>query len=235
MTFTRSLSGFDSENSACDLGGFRRQVNTLSHFLDGSQIYGVSETRNRIIRELRFGKLRTSPGIDSEHDYMVNSRDSSCRDTDSVRIKCFAAGENRTNENLGLASIQTLFLREHNRIATDLSGLNPRWNDDRLFDETRKIVIGILQHIFYQEFVTAVLGWETASRFDLVPQLRDTFYSGYDPNVDPSLANDFVTVAFRFGHALTRNIFTRADENMQKMAPGVVLQDIVFRPVEAYK
>ena len=35
--------------------------------------------------------------------------------------KCFLAGEHRTSENLGLVGLQTLFNREHNRIAAALA------------------------------------------------------------------------------------------------------------------
>ena len=35
------------------------------------------------------------------------------------------------NEQPGLATIHTLWLREHNRVALALANLNPHWSDDR--------------------------------------------------------------------------------------------------------
>ena len=43
----------------------------------------------------------------------------------------------RVNEQPGLATIHTLWLREHNRVALALANLNPHWSDDRVFLETR--------------------------------------------------------------------------------------------------
>ena len=43
----------------------------------------------------------------------------------------------RVNEQPGLATIHTLWLREHNRVALSLANLNPHWSDDRVFLETR--------------------------------------------------------------------------------------------------
>ena len=83
---------------------------------------------------------------------------------------------------MGLVGIHTLFIREHNRIATELARVNPSWNDESLFQETRKIVIGILQNIVYNEWIPAVVGASYAKDAGITSN-GDSYYRGYDPNV----------------------------------------------------
>ena len=39
----------------------------------------------------------------------------------------------RVNEQTVLAMVHLLFVREHNRIAVELSKINPHWNDETIF------------------------------------------------------------------------------------------------------
>ena len=54
------------------------------------------------------------------------------------RLKMSAT--HKTELQLGLLTMHTIWFREHNRIATTLRQLNPAWTSDRLYEESRKIV-----------------------------------------------------------------------------------------------
>ena len=92
--------------------------------------------------------------------------------------------QHRTSENVGLVGMQTLFNREHNRIASKLASINPKWNDEKLYQETRRIVIAQLQHITYNEFVPELVGNKTLS-----PLSTNSYFTGYDSSV---IFNNFI-------------------------------------------
>ena len=79
-------------------------------------------------------------------------------DPTKSHIPCFLAGELRANEQLGLLSMHTMFLREHNRIARELAELNTHWDGDMIYHETRKILGAIMQHITYKHWLPKILG-----------------------------------------------------------------------------
>lgn len=71
---------------------------------------------------------------------------------------CFESGDTRANENLHLTSMHLLWARHHNYVAENLHKINPTWNDERLFQEAKRIVGAQLQHITYNEFLPVILG-----------------------------------------------------------------------------
>ena len=178
---TRSSPTFSNLNCATN---HREQLNLLTSFIDGTQIYGNNKTRADQLRTFSNGLLRTSDGVTSRK-YLpltyANGLSDSC--SSSTIRKCFVAGESRPSENLGLAGMHTLFMREHNRIATQLALVNPNWNDERLYQESRKLVIGIYQHIIYDQWIPSVIG-KPPNYPDLLPKPLNTYWTGYDPSVN---------------------------------------------------
>lgn len=70
----------------------------------------------------------------------------------------FCPGDVRVNQNLGNALFQNLFLRLHNNIASKLFYINQFWTDEILYQETRRIVGAIIQHITYNHYLPLILG-----------------------------------------------------------------------------
>ncbi len=149
-------------------------------------------------------------------------------------MMCFKGGEDRTSENLGLTGIQVLFLREHNRIATELANINKNWNDDLVFYETRRIVIAMYQHIIYNEWLVSVLGKKFHEQNGFLP-LKNGFFNGYDRSVNPALYNEFAAAALRFGHSLVRNKLNRFDSKNQVIGATLNISNMIFLTDEAYK
>lgn len=76
-------------------------------------------------------------------------------------------GDGRVNEHSGLMVLHTIFAREHNRIEAILHALNPHWDGERLFQETRRIVVAVLQRIIYTEYLPLLLGDDIMNRFGI--------------------------------------------------------------------
>ena len=137
------------------------------------------------------------------------------------------AGDFRTSEQPSLVSMHTLFLREHNRIAKSLKQLNPGWGDERLYQESRRILIAEWQHVIYNEWIPVLIGniikcvrfLKTVTNlcFFVVPgshctqlygltPLTQGFSKSYKDNIDPRVTNEFAAAAFRIGHTLIPDI-----------------------------
>jgi len=127
--------------------------------------------------------------------------------------------------------VTTLFLREHNRIAGALQKLNPTWTDENLFQETKRILISEYQHIIYSEWLPIILGAKMMAAHDL--NVKTTGFTRYDQNVNPSIAGEFATAAFRFGHSLVRSFYTKQDRDFNELA-NLTLTSIFLRPTEAF-
>ena len=182
----------------------REQINTLTSYVDGSQVYGSNVTIAKFLRSGNNGQLRVT---NENLEFTVNDNppltNEHCLE---FQDECYVAGDIRSNEQAGLLTMHTLFLREHNRIARELKRINQAWNDDTLYQEARRIVGAILQRITYEEYLRNLLG----DLHDIV--IRP--HTGYKSSVDASIPNAFAAAAFRYGHSLIQPEFIRFPDDL---------------------
>ena len=120
---------------------------------------------------------------------------------------CFIAGDERVNEQIHLTVLHTLYVRDHNRMAAQMSEVNPHWDDERIYQEIRHITAAAVQHITINEFLPLLLGQELISRYNLTE--ADGYWDGYDENVHFGPSHAFQTAAFRFGHTFIQSMVRR--------------------------
>jgi peroxidase len=209
QTFERSVT-----DPSTGTGNPAQQINAVTSFLDLSQVYGSTTAVADALRTFSGGQLKTSPGNNLPYNNLtyftqdqLNALDMA-NDAQAVPgDQLFATGDVRGNENLELTALQTLFVRNHNLIAGELQKEHPTWTDEQLYQEARKINIAEYQIITYAAYLPDLLG------ANALPG-----YTGYKPNVDPAIATEFSTIAFRFGHSLLSNEIQRQDNNGDNIA-----------------
>ncbi|ELW61583.1 Myeloperoxidase [Tupaia chinensis] len=199
----------------------RNQINALTSFLDASMVYGSEDPLALKLRNQtnQLGLLAVNTRFQDNGRALMpfdNLHDDPCLLTNR------SARDTRSSEMPELTSMHTLFVREHNRLATQLKRLNPRWNGDRLYQEARKIVGAMIQIITYRDYLPLVLGPEAMRKY--LPT-----YRCYNDSVDPRIANVF-TNAFRYGHTLIQPFMFRLNSQYQPMQPNprVPLSKVFF-------
>ncbi|XP_037781147.1 chorion peroxidase-like [Penaeus monodon] len=204
MRFVRSLIG----NQGCVLSP-REQTNQITAYVDGSMVYGSDEEQSRNLRLSRGGQLNVTRSSIPGHGDLLPFLQCEPEEGMVTGGQCFKGGDVRVNEQPGLASMHTLWTRAHNTLAAQLSVVNPSWDNDRLYEETRRIIGALIQQITYRDFLPIVLGDALMREFDLYP-LPAGYSNSYNPSIDASIANAFATAAYRFGHTLVDDVLRGA-------------------------
>lgn len=198
LMFVRSAA---SPPEDCKVGP-REQLNQITAYLDASNVYGSSKERNQELRDASQpdrGRLYLETNPAGFKGMLPFAEDEECRDT-TDKIHCFLAGDNRRNEHPGLMSLHTTYHRYHNVIEEKLHHINPHWGGERLYQESRRIVIASWEQHVFNEYLPTVLGPQIMQRYGLVLE-KCGYWNGYDSHLNPEIRNAFAAAAFRFGHS----------------------------------
>lgn len=123
----------------CRLGP-REQMNQITSFVDGSQVYGsaANETAALWTKSGPAGRMHVSLD-DAGRELLPHSADpgnDQCSDLEKRQL-CYRAGDRRVNQHPALTAVHVMWLRQHNRIVNALKMTNPHWNGDRLYQEAK--------------------------------------------------------------------------------------------------
>nr|pir hypothetical protein F32A5.2 - Caenorhabditis elegans [Caenorhabditis elegans] len=188
----------------------RQQLNENTGYIDASPIYGSSVHDSKKFRDGNSGFLKL-PMFNGKAFLPFDQN--KCRNRGQCSV-IFTAGDSRVNLFVGLSAWHTIFTEEHNRLVTAFKRLNPHWDGERLYQEARKMIGAQVQAIVYREWLPKVLG---ASFATVVGD-----YRGYDSDVDSTVANEFTSAAFRFGHGMIQEFYQRLDNSFRNISFGAL-------------
>jgi len=128
--------------------------NTISAYLDGSVVYGLDKTRADALRTFQGGTLKISAGNLPPLNTAVlpNANDAHVVQDDQL----FSLATCEPTKIPELASVQALFVRAHNRLASEIAKQNPKLSDEQVYQHARAIVVAEFS-LTYKEFLPALL------------------------------------------------------------------------------
>jgi peroxidase len=149
----------------------RQSTNGATSWLDLSAMYGTDEKMGRKLRVGKQGKMLTQIGPDGgEYPpfntlglHMIGNANQS---------KLFATGDPRGNQDWLLMAIETLLLREHNRVCDLLVAQHPDWDDDKLYGFARIVMstkYQMIANLYQQAYFTKEM---PKPRWDGLPLFR---------------------------------------------------------------
>lgn len=197
----------------------REFQNSITGWMDGSLVYGSSNFDSDWLREGTLGRMKVTDT--SIGEFLPKAADG--EEAPKVSFvgfsasERFVAGDARANEHAALTAMHVLFLREHNRIASEVYQENPDFSDEQIYQIARKINTAQIQFITYYEYLPS-LGVN-------LPQ-----YSGFDPTVDPRISNEFSALAFRMGHSQINDISIRLGFDYSREYQPILLSDGFWDP-----
>jgi prostaglandin-endoperoxide synthase 2 len=160
-----------------------RRRTTSNHEIDQSPLYGRTEAQTRALRRrseahgekgkllsqvddhdeewpcflyLRDGETIDPRFVDGNGKPVLDAPLGLSHTTQDQRRTLFAVGGDRANATAQIAMMNTLFLREHNRLAGQLEAHHPGWDDEHVFQVARNIIIVMFIKIVVEEYINHI-------------------------------------------------------------------------------
>ena len=153
-----------------------RKQNSSNHDIDLSALYGRTKAQTDSLRlfseeTAKKGKLK-SQWIDEEEyapflfengtikeEFKILDKPlmlDKFKDQPEVTSRIFAFGGDRANAAPQTAMMNTLFLREHNRLAGEMEKSNPTWDNERVFETARNTNVVLFIKVVVEEYINHI-------------------------------------------------------------------------------
>jgi len=177
------------------------QINGVTSFIDGSQIYGSDQATAKKLRTWREGTMLTH----ELGDTLPSRKTAGFQTQPPHDVEDLVAGDVMAGLHPGHASMHSLFLNEHNRIARRLKeefenlgyrsdfyrNMSPSERDEMLYQETRRLMGALLQNIAYSEWLPLVLGRE-----GIMEHYLGLDYTEYNARDSAAVRDEFVAMDY---------------------------------------
>lgn len=207
--------------------GTQEPINEISGVIDAGTVYGNTESRlaalmaDDALGDEGTGRMATSVGPRGAALLPMNENGFCNQPSDSSN-SFFLAGDIRVQEQLNLAVIHTLWVREHNYWADCIRASDEDLSGEEVFEMTRVIIQAEIQHIHYTEFLPLFVGAQNIPAWE-----------AFDPLVRPDSDNVASSCAYRGGHTFISNTFPRPNDSGDENP--IRLRDGFFAPQEIFE
>jgi prostaglandin-endoperoxide synthase 2 len=172
--------------------------NTSNHEIDLCNVYGLNRKRTHLLRTFQGGKFKTQKlkrqdGVEEEYplfyyadpaqgivdpqfDGLYEPINDEKRQPVDKKQYLFAMGVERANVQIGYVMLNTLCIREHNRVCDELASNYPDWDDERLFQTSRNILITIILKIIMEEYINHITPYHFKLFADPEAFVKESWY-----------------------------------------------------------
>jgi prostaglandin-endoperoxide synthase 2 len=162
--------------------------NDATHEIDLLPIYGVRPSWTEQLRAHQGGRLKSQRIGGAEFPPSLCDGGETRPEFSEIQVvrpeqipperrdELFAAGSDTMNSQIGFTLMNTLFLREHNRIAGALAHEYPGWDDERLFQTARNILIVVLIKLVIEEYINHIAPYHFKLVADPKPFKNEPWY-----------------------------------------------------------
>jgi heme peroxidase len=175
--FTDGFLRSDRKNVASDVRDIRRNEST--HEVDLAQLYGLDDEETSALRDRRQPMLlayQGAPGEELPPDLyepdgtrvaqFAGLRVVGTKKAQVDNAQLLAMASDVSNTQIGYAMLNTLFLREHNRIARAIADDNPGWDEDRVFYAARSTLTVLLIRVVIEQYINHIHPYHFQFRLD---------------------------------------------------------------------